>query len=441
MSTRRSGALAFFAALTVIAGIAAQYLPLHEPPAPEMPAVVTDPRPLSQLVIYMMEKTGLKFHYEDPVWVHAADAVDTTPWTPGKMRFPGPRINTIQVGSVDFAPLGKSVDATRPLAGRRGASGAEALLHTSGNTVNRVLPEILRPIIDRYNDSPEAPARFQALEKDGAVIVVPVRRRARDGSMEVFQSPLDKEIELPAATQTRNERLAAVCEELSKVSEVPIRFSRGGGPDSGPSPAWPAERATGRDLILRLMAGEQYSSFYGLLCQPILPGADGFCALNIARVLVEVENASGQKVLRQLPTTVHSGLSEEIYEYFFGELAYYQQRAPSTADLDEREFLSNFHSRLLRLKPSRYAEIAAIALRTAATLEELDRKAAEINRAANAQPPERLSLRKKRAETVLEAVEEIRNSGPPPEFVYVDAAIRAHVIAEMKADREMEPRK
>jgi hypothetical protein len=30
---------------------------------------------------------------------------------------------------------------TKPLAGRRGASGAEALLHTSGNTVNRVLPE------------------------------------------------------------------------------------------------------------------------------------------------------------------------------------------------------------------------------------------------------------------------------------------------------------
>lgn len=376
MSTRGCRALPFLAALAVGAMIAAQEPPSREPPAPEMPAVVTDPRPLLQLVIYMMEKTGLKFHYEDPVWVHAADAFDTTPWTPGKMRFPAPRINTIQVGSIDFAPLGKSVEA----------AGA------------------LRPIIDRYNDSAEAPVRFQALEKDGAVVIVPVRRRARDGSMEAFQSPLDKEIELPAATQTRNERLAAVCEELSKVSEVPIRFASGAGPGSGPSPAWPAERATGRDLILRLMAGEQYSSFYGLLCQPILPGADGFCVLNFARVLVEVENASGQKVLRQVPMTLHSGPSEEIYEDFFRELAYYQQRSQRTADPAERESLFNYHSGLLRLRPSRFAEIAAIALRAAATLEELDRKAG-------------LSLRKKRAETVLEAVEEIRNSGPPPEFV------------------------
>jgi hypothetical protein len=405
--------LPFFAALTVGVGIAAQYLPSQEPPAPEMPTVVTSPRPLSQLVIHLMEKTGLKFHYEDPVWLYAADAVDSTPWTPGKMRFPGPRVNTIQVGSIDFAPLGKSFDAA----------------------------EALRPIIDRYNDSPEAPARFQALERDGAVVVVPVRRRARDGSMEVFQSPLDREIELPAATQTRNERLAAGCEELSKLSEVPIRFSRGGDPSSGPSTAWPAERATGRELVLRLMEGEQYSSFYGLLCQPILPGADGFCVLNIAPILVEVENASGQKVLRQVPITLHSAVREEVYEDFFRELAYYQRRSQRTEEPAEREFLSNFHSRLLRLRPSRYAEIAAIALQTAATLEVLDRKVAEVNRATNTQPPELLSLRKKSADTVLGAIEAIRNGGPPPEFVYVDAAIRAHVIAEIEADKELGPKK
>lgn len=256
-------------ALALGAAVTAQ-----EPPAREMPTVVTSPRPVAQLLIYMMEKTGLKFYYEDPVWVNPADAVDSTPWTPGKIRFPGPRMNTIQVGSIDFAPLGKSVDAV----------GA------------------LRSIIDRYNDSPGAPARFQVLEKDGAVIVLPVRRRAKDGSMEVFKSPLDKEIELPAGTQTRNERLGAVCEQLSKVSEVPIQLSRGVGPGSGPSLAWPDERGTGRDLLLRLIAGEQYSSFYRLLCQPILPGADGFCVLNIGPILVEVEDASGQKVLRRVPS-------------------------------------------------------------------------------------------------------------------------------------------
>ena len=38
------------------------------------------------------------------------------------------------VSSRPLEPLG-------PLAGRRGASGAEALLHTRGNTFNRVLPE------------------------------------------------------------------------------------------------------------------------------------------------------------------------------------------------------------------------------------------------------------------------------------------------------------
>jgi hypothetical protein len=42
---------------------------------------------------------------------------------------------------MELLNLNGIIAAGEPLAGRLGASGAEALLHAYGNTVNRVLPD------------------------------------------------------------------------------------------------------------------------------------------------------------------------------------------------------------------------------------------------------------------------------------------------------------
>ena len=138
---------------------------------------------------------------------------------------------------------------------------------------------------------------------------------------------------------------------------------------------------------------------------------------------------------------------EKVYEVFFRELAHAQQRAQRSADPAEQRFFSDYHERLLRLKPSRHAEIVSVGLLCAAALADLDRKAAEIIRAAKARrtgeegglvspaPSELTDLQNARVAAVREAIEAIRNSSPPPEFTYIDATIMAHVTAGLKAAR------
>lgn len=251
----------------------------QEPTAKSMPGVITSPRPTADLLLLLSQKTGLVYHYEDPFWLFEGDAEDPDRGlnrTGSPPHFPVPRASTLRIEDIRPRQL----------------------------TTPRFTTAALKQIFRQQGISTGALADFDVIEKDGTLVVIPVRVRDAAGKLTSISSLMDQVIHLPSSSEPPSERLAAICRLISSMSgrtvkpAPPPRFDMAY--SGGSALQWPAAQATARDLLLQFLSSAPRPYFYHLYCQPAFVGSEGFCVLNVAPLMVEVETDAGQRVLRTL---------------------------------------------------------------------------------------------------------------------------------------------
>jgi hypothetical protein len=163
----------------------------------------------------------------------------------------------------------------------------------------------LRELLAEYHDSDESTGSFTLLETGKSIALVATAIRNPSGKLVKIEPALDQSIHLLGDEATPTERLQSLVAALSTKTKTkleaapPMKFDwvfAG----NGNKRSWPEDRGPAREVLLRFMEASTVPLIYHLYCQPNPDAKDGFCALNLTRQLVEVENESGNRVLRFL---------------------------------------------------------------------------------------------------------------------------------------------
>lgn len=246
--------------------------------APSLDATteISSHRPLSDAAMLLEANFGWIITYEDPLWKFGGDVVDTTPRIkPDARRFPAPRPGRISIGK---------------------------LLPAAGSRPNR---DVLVSRLLQANDEAGNAASFKSISDGEFTHFVPTFVKNSSGSREAFLPLLDTPVHIPIEAGAPSLAIRRILDQVEQARGVQIVTDMGWRFDQlvfGPLKVRvDASEQPARTLLVKIFKQALSPRTWHLLCEPAVPGQQGFCVFNLRRVYVSTTDASGNIVQRPLP--------------------------------------------------------------------------------------------------------------------------------------------
>lgn len=170
-------------------------------------------RTVLRAILALERNYGYVITYEEPKYVYAGDLKDIT----GLRR------------DLNRYPQGKAPKVLIPLGGR-----LQLPLPRSSRLSDSEMYDLLKQLVDEWNDSNQGGAHFAVQENDAIFHIVPTEVRDISGNWQPVQSALAVSISLPKEPRTERQTFEAICGAVSAKAGIRLYSLPNGGLILGP---------------------------------------------------------------------------------------------------------------------------------------------------------------------------------------------------------------
>jgi hypothetical protein len=219
--------------------------------------VVDGPRPLDSLAQTLATQYGVAVNAEDPEYRNAEDSKDVTAEV---VRTPRPGLRVIV-----------------PRGGR-----LEVAFTVQANGAPRDLRGLLQTAVDLANA--RFPFWYRVAEDANRYTLIPTKTRNAQGEIDDRPALLDRKVTIPAATRKVFEHAQALADALSSQTGFHVSCCQAvvaGVPWGMGAVPFEARDEPARSVLARLMTVAGGRSYYLQRCDPIQPGRQTWCFINV----------------------------------------------------------------------------------------------------------------------------------------------------------------
>jgi hypothetical protein len=227
---------------------------------------VDTPRPLDSVAQTLAERYRLLVNVEDPEYLFEGDRRDVTAEVARTRPAPGRRV---------LVPRGGSLKVTFEVKEDGSPRAPGSLLQSAVDAANAQFPFSYR------------------VEQAGGFILIPTKTRDADGQVVDQPALLDRKITIAPSVARVLEHGQALADALSAQTGFHVsccQASVGGVPWGMQTVAFEAHEETARSVLIRLMQAAGGGTHYLQRCDPVRPGQQTWCFINVAGTPLQAPN-------------------------------------------------------------------------------------------------------------------------------------------------------